>query len=86
MSYRRFLAKPRTVRFPKEVDRKLVGRAARKGTTVSDLIRDSVLRDLEADEQTAGDWIVQVAKKRATGKHHPKPESDFVKAWQKRHQ
>jgi hypothetical protein len=83
MSYARFLAQPRTVRFSKDVDRKLVGRAGRKGTTVSALIRESVLRDLQADEESAGEWVRRVAKQRATGKR--KPDSAFVKGWQKRH-
>jgi predicted DNA-binding protein len=80
MSYK--LGKPRTVRFSAELDKKLSALAAHKGKTVSEIIRDSVIHDLENGEKTASDWILEVAKS-------PIPKrrlnQEFIKAYEKRH-
>ena len=80
MSYK--LGKPRTVRFTAEVDKKLTALAAHKGKTVSELIRDSVIHDLENGQKTAGDWILEVASAPAPKR---RLNEDFVKAYEKRH-
>jgi hypothetical protein len=80
MSYK--LAKPRTVRFSLEVDKRLSAVAARKGKSVSEVIRDSVMHDLEAGDQTAGDWLLTVAKSPLPSR---KLNDDFIRAYRKRH-
>jgi predicted DNA-binding protein len=82
MSYRTPLGRLRTVRFSAEVDGKLSATAARKGKTVSQVIRESVIHDLEEGGQTAADWILHVAKTAA-----PKRQLDaaFVRRYKRRH-
>ncbi|HWX21600.1 MAG TPA: ribbon-helix-helix protein, CopG family [Candidatus Binatia bacterium] len=82
MSYTKTLGRPRTVRFSNEVDRKLSALAAREGKSVSQLIRESVLHDLQESGQTAGEWILEVSKR-------PPPrrelDAEFVRAYEDRH-
>jgi len=56
--------------------------AARKGKSVSDVIRDSIVHELEEVGQTAGEWILQVAKRPA-----PKRQLDaeFIRSYEARH-
>jgi hypothetical protein len=82
MSYKAALGKPRTVRFSLEIDRKLSAVAARRGKTVSQVIRESVVHDLEADGQTAGAWLLNVAASPAPKR---KLQEDFARAYRKRH-
>jgi len=76
----RKLATPRTVRFSLKVDRKLEAKAARRGKTVSEVIRESVVQDLD-DTQTAAEWVLEIAGR-------PKPATkpdDFSKSYEVRH-
>ena len=82
MSRPKMMGKPRTVRFPPEVDRRVSAMAARKGKSVSDVIRESIVHELEEVGQTAGEWILLVAK-RPTPKRHL--DAAFIRSYEARH-
>jgi Arc/MetJ-type ribon-helix-helix transcriptional regulator len=80
MSDKGTLARTRTVRFSLKIDRQLEAKAARHSKTVSEVIRESVVQDLD-DAQTAADWVLRVARK---ARPNRKPD-DFSRAYGQRH-
>lgn len=75
------LAKTRTVRFSRKLDRSLSAEAARRKVTVSDLIRHAAERIVEAKQECAGDWCLSVAPRRSFQKSDP----DLIAAYDRRH-
>ena len=75
------LEKTRTVRLSAEVDRRIEARAAQKGRSPSELIRDTLEAEFAGSKETAGQWLIRVAKAPADRK----PDAAFSEAWRKRH-
>jgi hypothetical protein len=78
------LGKRRTIRFSHQLDRWLESRAAAEHKTVSDFIRATVATEMANGGQTAGEWLLQAAKK-----YKPRPADAariaFQKAYKARH-
>lgn len=75
------LAKTRTVRFSKKLDRSLSAEAARRKVSVSDLIRQAAERMVEAKQECAGDWCLSVTPRRPLRKGDPY----LIAAYDRRH-
>lgn len=75
------LAKTRTVRLSAEIDRRIEARAAQKGRTPSDLIRDTLEAEFAETTETPGQWLLRTAKQPA----NRKPDPGFSEAWRNRH-
>ncbi|MEO6335826.1 MAG: ribbon-helix-helix protein, CopG family [Verrucomicrobiota bacterium] len=75
------LAKTRTVRFSKKLDRTLSAEAARRKVSVSDLIRQAAERLVEAKQECAGDWCLSIAPRKSLRKSDP----DLIAAYDRRH-
>jgi hypothetical protein len=76
------LEKVRTVRLSIETDRMIEARAAQKGRTASELIRETLETEFAGQRQTPGQWLLEVARKPA---RRPRG-SAFVAAYRKRHE
>lgn len=83
MSDKIVLGKRRTVRFEAKVDGLLAAKAAAEKKSVSELIRDSVLANLQGENLTAADWILSVAGN-PSGPDSPERQA-FRKKYLERH-
>ncbi len=75
------LARARTVRFGKRLDRSLGAEAARRKVTVSELLRRAAEAFVETGRQSAGDWCLAMAQRKSRGKQN----SDLIAAYDRRH-
>ena len=80
------LGKRRTVRFSYKIDRLLKSRAAAENKSVSVLIRDSVVANLQAGGMPAGEWILSAAEGRARRRADTPEDIEFQKRYRERHQ
>ena len=79
------LRKSRSVRFSARADQRLQAKAARVGKTVSDIVRQIVEAALESEEQTAGKWILSVARGRPRRPSMASERLAFRRAYKQRH-
>jgi Ribbon-helix-helix protein, copG family len=79
------LNKSRSVRFSERADRRLQAKAARAGKTVSDVVRQMVEAELEAEEQTAGQWVLFIAHRKPRPQPLAPERLAFRRAYKKRH-
>jgi len=73
--------KVRTVRLSPETNRIIEQRAAQKGVTASDIIRETLNSEFAHHEDTAGEWVLRVAQQLAKGRR----DEAFSEAYAKRH-
>lgn len=76
------LAKGRTVRFSKKLDRSLTAEAARQNVSVSDLVRRAAESALHASTECAGDWCLGLAQRKSPRK---KTDPELIAAYDRRH-
>jgi predicted DNA-binding protein len=79
------LGKSRTVRLPATIDGRLQARAAKTGKSVSELIRQTVEAEYSQDLDTAGDWVLKLAKEPPPRAATRPDRKAFQEAYRKRH-
>ncbi|MDQ6630488.1 MAG: hypothetical protein M3Y82_01880 [Verrucomicrobiota bacterium] len=77
------LAKSRSVRFSKKLDRSLTAEAARQNVTVSNLIRAATENAIKSGQECAGDWCLGIAQQKTRRK---KSDPELIAAYERRHQ
>lgn len=81
MSYKTPLEKIRTIRLSSETDQRIEARAAEKGRTASELIRDALEAEFSDEERTPGQWLLESVQ----GPPDRKPDAAFAAAYRRRH-
>jgi hypothetical protein len=79
------LKRTRSIRFSALANRRLQAKAARAGKTVSDIVRQMIEAELESEEQTAGEWILSVARARPQRRPIPPQRLAFRQAYKRQH-